>query len=153
MGIKKVDENTLYFVCSGTTPEGACGREREIPIADLEAFVNEEEGLRAIVLPLCECGARSLVMPSLTNEAPQHHARRSLWKRVASKGKKAKGTTKKQIDDATAQIQAFYDDDKHADLKAEYESDDAAIEAHPKQDAKVEPKKKKPEKKKGKGLD
>jgi len=122
MAVCKVTESGISFECP------ACKRVNEYPFADVRVRA-PDDGRNGLMLPACECGARSEIMPSREEDTPGHHIRRIAWKRAVAAGNFHDDVSKKNAKKRTKEFDAFYKAKERAGMKALYDNDASTVEA------------------------
>lgn len=121
MAVRKVTETALVFECP------ACKRVNEYPFAEIR--VRARDGVRfGLVLPVCECNARSEVVPSKADDTPGHHVRRIAWKRAVEAGNFFDEESQAGAAEHTRAFDAFYAVKGREALKAMYDDPKSTVE-------------------------
>ena len=121
MAIKKVTTDGLVFQCP------VCGSQNEISFDAVVVRAGKEQ-LPVMILPPCECGARSMVAPSASDLSPRHHMRRIAWKRAMDVSKFLDDVSRHDAKELLGRIDAFYAQPGREVLRAQYEDPKFAIE-------------------------
>ena len=121
MAVCKVTGDGIAFECP------ACNRVNEYPFADVRVRARDDARC-GLVLPPCECGARSEIMPSRGDDTPGHHVRRIAWKRSVAAGNFLDEESRGNADAHTKAFDAFYAVEGREALKALYDDDLSTVE-------------------------
>jgi len=116
--VKKVTATALHFQCP------ACERVAEVPFDQMRVYARE--GIAALVLPKCACGAQSETAPSAESELPGHHLRRIAWRRAVAAANWFDAESAACAAAQVARHVAFYAG--RAAMRAEYENDASVVE-------------------------
>ena len=123
MAIVGVTSDILMFQCP------KCLAMRKIPWCELRVFAHGGARHHAsIILPPCECGTRSDIVPGFVEEDHRNHIRRCAWKRSVSLSSFFNEDSEKEEPSKTERFDSFYAQPGREALRAQYDDPTITVE-------------------------